>query len=88
MVGAKYHCFPIFCIFTTGTPWSYINIGFKNIPLVKCLIPVKTTCTVTYIAEFSLHSFFKTARGTRIFDLTFAIATSFLEFKGNQEVTQ
>ena len=26
---------------------------------------------VTYIAEFSFHPFFKTSRGTRIFDLTF-----------------
>ena len=64
---SKYLCFPIFCIFTT--PWSYIKIGFKNIPPIKCLISVKQR--VTYIAEFSFHPFFKTSCGTGIFDLTF-----------------
>ena len=42
MVEAKYPCFPIFCIFTI--PWSYFNIGFKDISPLNCLIPVKTTC--------------------------------------------
>ena len=39
-----YLCFPIFCI--CSIPWSNINIGFKNIPPLKCLIPVKTTCNL------------------------------------------
>ena len=30
MVEAKILCFLIFCIFSIS--WSYINIGFKNIP--------------------------------------------------------
>ena len=70
MVEAKYLCFPIFCIFTT--PWSYINIGFKNIPPLKCLIPVKTTYK-SYIAKFSFHPFFKKSHGKEIFDLTFEL---------------
>ena len=67
MVEAKYLCFPIFCIFTT--PWSYINIGFKNIPPLKCLILVKTTRNLH--CWIQLSPVFQNARGTGIFDLTF-----------------
>ena len=38
MVEAKYLFFLFFCIFTI--PWSYMNNGFKNILMLKCLILV------------------------------------------------
>ena len=53
MVEAKILCFLIFCIFTI--PWSYINIGFKYIPPLKCLITVKTTYTLDCLIQLSLR---------------------------------
>ena len=80
---SKISVFQFFCIFTT--PWSYINIGFKIIQLLKCLIPVKTTCNLHCWIQLS-PVFQNGPQHTNIWpDLW---VTSFFEFKGNVEVTQ
>ena len=63
---SKNLCFSISCIVTT--PWTYINIAFKMIQLLECLIPVKTTCN--FHCWIQLSSVFP-SRGTGIFDLIF-----------------
>ena len=82
MVEAKYLCFPICCIFIIL--WSCINIGFKNIPPLEWLIPVKTMCNLH--CWIQLSPIFQ-KHGTQIFDLTWPLSDVIGGMKGNPEVT-